>query len=481
MAEVIRCMKDCKEPTPMMQQYIDVKANYPDTVLLYRLGDFFEMFFEDAVTVSRELELTLTARDCGNGMRAAMCGVPFHKADLYVGKLVERGHKVAICEQTEDPSKAQGLVKRDIVRVVTPGTVTDGSLLNDRRNNYLAALCRDGDGWAVGFADISTGQVFVTKIQGKDAAALLRNELGVYTPKEVLVPEGWGKEDGDLAAYLKDSLGALTTPVPALFSNPDAFHLVRECFGRDADALTERPMLEAVGALLLYIRQTQMCDPSFVRELSVYENGQYMELDFSTRRNLELTESMRTKERRGSLLWVLDSTKTSMGARLLRTWLTKPLLQPAAILARQKAVGALAEDLMQREELRELLSRVLDLERLTAKVAYGTASAKDLRAICQSISVLPRVKEQLSSLAAPRIGEIQRELDPMTDIEELLSAALVDDPPFSVREGGMIRPGYHDDVDYLRSVQTGGKEWVEQIEQEEREATGIKTLRVGFN
>ena len=481
MANEIRRMCDCENPTPMMQQYMDVKANYPDTVLMYRLGDFFEMFFEDAVTVSSELELTLTGRECGEGRRAAMCGVPFHKADLYVGKLVERGHKVAICEQTEDPAAAQGLVRREIVRVVTPGTVTDGALLNDRKNNYIAALRPVDGGIAMAFADISTGQVYATVAMGEDSPAALANELGVYQPKEVLLSSPLASEYASAEDYLKTALSAMVAVREDLFSAQEAVSLMGECFGKDASALSDRGSLEAVGALLSYIRQTQMCDPSFVRELTVYSGGQYMELDYSTRRNLELLETMRTKEKKGSLLWVLDETQTAMGARLLRSWLAKPLLQPSAILLRQGAVGELAENLMCREELREQLSHVLDLERLMARVAYGTANAKDLRAVCQSLSCLPAVRERLESLRAPRFVQILREFDTLEDICALLSEALVDEPPFTVREGGMIRDGYHKDVDYLRSVQAGGKGWMEQIELQEKEETGIKNLRVGFN
>ena len=479
--EVIERISELKTVTPMMQQYLDVKKEYAEYILMYRLGDFFECFYEDAVTVSRELELTLTGRECGDGKRAAMCGVPFHKADVYIGKLVERGFKVAVCEQTEDPSAAQGLVRREVVRVVTPGTVTDAGLLNDSCNNYLAALAFTENGIGVAFADISTGKVNATHIYGEDVHARVENELGAYSPKEVLlnVPAA---ASGGLAAYARGTVGAIITDGRStLFDEVGARMLADECFGERASELESRALLTAVGALLAYIRETQMCDPSFTRELSVYTDGQYMELDHNTRRNLELVESMRTKEKKGSLLWVLDKTETAMGARLLRSWILKPLLSAAEITHRQSAVTEFFNDYMTRTGVREALSEVLDLERLTAKAVYGSANAKDLRAIAQSLSPLPYLKEALSSMKGERIRAFAARFDTLFDLKELLDSALVDNPPFTVREGGMIREGYSSDVDYLRNIENNGESWMRDIEEREREASGIKTLRVGYN
>ena len=482
MAEVVTDVSCLSVVTPMMQQYLDIKAQYQDYILMYRLGDFFEMFFSDAVVASRELELTLTGRDCGDDKRAAMCGVPFHKADLYIGKLVEKGYRVAVCEQTEDPAQAKGLVRREIVRVVTPGTITDGSLLRDAQNNYLAAIFyADHGSIGLGFADISTGQISVTVLEGEDLLSRLENELGIYAPREVILnidksacPEA--------AEFLTNRFGALITDHrPDLFDEVGARMAVSERFPAESETLTAPPAIVAVGALLAYIRETQKCADSFVRTVQVYTDGQAMEIDLSTRRNLELVESMRTKEKKGSLLWVLDKTETAMGARMLRSWLLRPLLSPVAIGARQAAVGELVSDFMGREELRALLSDVLDLERLTAKVVYGTANAKDLRAVLQSIHILPDLRGALHAFSAPRLREIYEDKETLSDIRELLEAAIPEDPPFSLRDGGIIRDGYDKDVDYLRSVMQNGKGWIEEIEAKERDATGIRNLRVGYN
>ena len=482
MAELVTDPSTLETVTPMMQQYLEIKAQYEDYILMYRLGDFFEMFFSDAVTVSRELELTLTARDCGNERRAAMCGVPFHKADVYIGKLVERGFKVAVCEQTENPAEAKGLVRREIVRVVTPGTVTDGTLLKDQQNNYLTALYYARHGIGLGFADISTGQISVTVLDGEDLLSRLENELGIYSPREAIlnVSQNACRE---AVAFMQGRFGTMITENRAdLFEETSARMLVSEQFGDAGEKLTDPTALCAVGALLSYIRETQRNGgATFARELNVYTDGQAMEIDLSTRRNLELVESMRSKEKKGSLLWVLDKTETAMGARMLRSWLLKPLISPVAVSARQAAVNDLFADFMAREELREILSPVLDLERLTAKAVYGTANAKDLRAILQSITVLPTMRELLKKFSSPRMRELCENHDGLEDIASLLAAALPDDPPFSLRDGGLIRTGYDADVDYLRSVMENGKGWIEEIEAKEKEATGIKTLRVGYN
>ncbi len=481
MSEVIEKRSDLETVTPMMQQYLEVKASYEEYILFYRLGDFFECFYEDALVASRVLELTLTSRDCGGGKRAAMCGVPFHKADLYIGKLVEKGYKVAVCEQTENPAEAQGIVKREVVRVVTPGTVTDGGLLNDSRNNFLAALAFAEGRVGVAFADISTGEVAATYIDGENVNGRLFNELSAYAPREVIfnAPASAFPEVRDFVVH---SLCATVTDRRALlYDEKNARALSIACFGERAEELTEVPTVCAVGALLSYIKETQMCDPSFVRELNVYTDGQYMELDYNTRRNLELVESMRTKEKKGTLLWVLDKTETSMGARLLRSWILKPLLSAAQISHRQSAVSELYNDYMARENVRATLSGILDLERLTAKAVYGTANAKDLRAIADSLARLPEVKAQLSVFTGYRLESMRAAFDTLEDLYELLSRALVDNPPFTVREGGMIREGYSADVDYLRNIENNGEAWMRDIEEREREASGIKTLRVGYN
>ena len=480
MAELVSDASTLASVTPMMRQYLDIKEKYPDHILMYRLGDFFEMFFSDAILVSRELELTLTGRDCGNDKRAAMCGVPFHKADVYIGKLVERGHKVAVCEQTEDPGEAKGLVRREIVRVVTPGTVTDGSLLSEAQNNYLASIFCTEHAIGLGFADVSTGQISVTLLEGEDAFARLAYELAVYSPREAIM--NVSAESCRAAADFLASCGAyLTDSRSDLFDELSARMAVAAHFSDDGEKLTHTATLCAVGALLAYIAETQKCGTAFVKDLNVYTDGQAMEIDLSTRRNLELTEAMRTKEKKGSLLWVLDKTRTSMGARMLRAWLVRPLLNPVMISTRQTAIQDFFDNFMRRAELRALLSDVLDLERLTAKAVYGTANAKDLAGILQSISILPALAEELAPFSAPRLCELRDGADQLLDIAELLRSALAENPPFSLRDGGIIREGYDPDVDYLRSVMQNGKGWIEEIEARERESTGIKNLRIHHN
>ncbi len=480
-AVVLEKRADLEKTTPMMEQYLEVKNKYPDHILMYRLGDFYEMFFEDAVAGNRDVGLTLTARDCGNGCRAAMCGVPHHKLEDYLGRFVEHGYKVAICDQTEDPATAKGIVKRDVTRVVTPGTVTDEALLRAGQHNYLAALAYGSHSVALGFADVSTGQVFCTEIEGEDRDTRLMNELGIYAPKEVIINVD-ANGCGQVIDFLALRLGAMITDRRAdLFDTQDAAALTEECFGEHARVLNTPALMVCAGALLSYVRETQMCAPTFIREVSVYTDGQFMELDIATRRNLELTEAMRTKEKRGSLLWVLDKTETCLGARLLRSWLTRPLISAPAILNRQEAVAEFADSFMMREELRTLLSVVLDLERLTAKAVYGTANAKDLRAICRSISTLPEIKALLGGAKSRNVRSIADSLDTLEDIHVLLDNALVDDPPFSVREGGMIREGFHADVDYLKTIGEDSKGILEQIEAREKEMTGIKNLRVTSN
>ena len=482
MAEVIEKRSELTTATPMMKQYLEVKGAYEDYILMYRLGDFYECFYEDAIIASRELELTLTARDCGEGKRAAMCGVPFHKADVYVGKLVERGFKVAICEQTEDPKAATGLVKREVTRVVTPGTITDGELLTEGQNNFLLSVAYGNEGVALGFADVSTGEVSVTmqKLE-KDADIRLENEIAVYQPREAIINVS-SKECPRLVSFLNEKFHTLVTDnAKKLFDYERARECVMRVFGNEGDKLSKPEMVMAVGALLSYIRETQKTEVSFVKELNVYSKGQFLELDINTRRNLELCEAMRTKEKRGSLLWVLDKTKTAMGARLLRSWLLKPLVDPVVIGKRQNAVKSLVEDGVLRSELAAHLSVMLDLERLTAKTVYGTANAKDLKAILQSVEKLPEIKSLISNIKSDYIKEIHDSLDVLSDIAELLSRAIVDDPPFSVREGGMIRGGFNADIDYYRSVKENGAEIMESIEAREKEVTGIRTLKVAYN
>lgn len=480
MADVLEKRADLKDPTPMMQQYFAVKDEYPDYILFYRLGDFYEMFFEDAITASRVLELTLTGRDCGEGRRAAMCGVPFHKADVYLGRLVEAGFKVAVCEQTEDPALAKGLVRREVIRVVTPGTITDGSLLSEGQHNYLAAVFYGEHSIGLGFADISTGQIYLTELEGEEREGRLLTELGIYSPSEVILNVSVEACPG-VMKYLTAKPCVVSDSLARLFDATSAAALLAECASAKIDPLGDGALPVTVGALLAYIRETQKCEPTFVSEIRVYTAGQYMEMDAATRRNLELTETMRAKEKRGSLLWVLDETETCLGARLLRSWLTRPLVSAPAILHRQSAVAEMVDSFALREEIGACLKGVLDLERLTAKAVYGTANAKDLRAICRSIEPLPELKKAIAAAKSRNVREIAEGLDTLEDLHTLLDGALVDVPPFTVREGGMIREGYNKDVDYLRSIGGDSESILHEIEEKERAATGIKNLRVSSN
>ncbi|MCQ2428205.1 MAG: DNA mismatch repair protein MutS [Clostridia bacterium] len=469
--------------SPMMEQYFAIKNKYKNYLLFYRLGDFYELFFDDALTASRELELTLTGRDCGEAERAPMCGVPFHSADSYIAKLIEKGYKVAICEQMEDPATAKGLVKRDVIRIVTAGTVLEADMLNEKKNNYLASVCIAENAIGLSLADVSTGQVFATCFDGADRMQELKNELGTYSAAGGRVRRGAERVPG-LAGVVRGRLDASVEDTRELYFLPgDAAGYAERQFGpvlTDADR-QKGSLIASLGALLAYIEETQKTDISYIKDLNIYENGRYMQLDFSTRRNLELTETLRTKEKKGTLLWALDKTETAPGARMLRQWLEHPLLSLSKITRRQAAVGELVDMPTLREDVRELLSRCLDLERLITRVVYGSANARDLRAISTTLSVLPEIKRLLADCTSAELAEIRDGSDALDDIVSLIESGIVQDPPFSVREGGMIADGYSAEIDGLRSVVSGGKDWIENEAEKERERTGIKNLRIGYN
>ncbi len=468
--------------TPMMEQYFEIKKQYKDFLLFYRLGDFYEMFFDDAITASRELELTLTGRDCGEAERAPMCGVPFHSSEKYIAVLMEKGYKVAICEQVEDPATAKGLVRREVIRVVTPGTVIDAGMLPEKKNNYLCALYLTEMAYGLCFADISTAQIRTTVITGDSMDEHLVNELATYTPTEVIANLPAAKF-GTAADFLVSRHAILEDNCPGRFDYEVCLALVTEQFG---DTLREgmpedKAMICAVGALLGYLHETQKTDLSYIKQLDVYNEGQYMALDINTRRNLELVETMRAKEKKGSLLWVLDRTKSSPGARMLRRWVENPLRSPAHIIHRQGAVEELYNSFMKREEIGELLSHVLDMERLITRILYGTANARDLRAVATTAAVLPELRDLLEDSTSEKLQRIWRELDTLEDVCTEITRAIVEDPPFTVREGGMISDGYDSEVDRLRSIMTDGQSWVEKIAAVEKERTGIRTLKVSYN
>ena len=469
--------------TPMMEQYFQVKEQYKDYLLFYRLGDFYEMFFDDAILASRELELTLTGRDCGEPERAPMCGVPFHSSEGYIGRLIEKGYKVAICEQTEDPALAKGLVKREVVRVITPGTLIETNLLSEQKNNYLCALYMGEFEYGVCFADISTAQVYATSFDGNNMDARLRNEIGTYAPRELLCNLK-RVNMGEIGEFVSSQKGMMLTDGQAARFDPAVCReLVKNQFGEQirAETLENKAMMAAVGAVLSYLLDTEKTDLSYIKDLNVYNDGQFLDMDINTRRNLELTESMRTKEKKGSLLWVLDKTQTAAGARMLRQWVEHPLISTSAIACRQGAVEELCNNFMLREELTEALSHVLDLERLVTRIVYGSANGKDLRAVYNTAAILPEVRELLATATCEVLSNAYRELDPLTDVCKLIGESIKEDAPFSLREGGIIADGYDKDVDYLRSIMADGKSWLDKLAEEEREKTGIKTLKISYN
>lgn len=469
--------------SPMMQQYLNTKAEYPNCILFYRLGDFYEMFFDDAKLASRELELTLTGRECGQSERAPMCGVPYHSAESYISRLIAKGYKVAICEQMEDPATAKGLVKREIVRVVTPGTVIESSMLDEGRNNYLCVIYRASDRCGICFADVSTGEVFATLLNPASEGAIC-DELARYAPSEVLFNADFC-DYRTAGQFIRDRLHANAELLDDGCFTEDSAARVCAQFEQptlDALRLTDKPeIVNALCALTGYLTQTQRTGLERVHTLKIYEQAQYMRLDLTARRNLELTETMRNKEKRGSLLWVLDRTKTAMGKRMIRAWLEQPLMQYAQIVRRHDAVEELANDEMRRSTLIGTLADVFDLERLMTRIVYGSANGRDLRSLCIAARRLPDLRTQLEPVHAKLLQDIFRRMDPLTDIADRIDAAICDDPPVSVREGGIIRKGYRAELDYLTQDLSDGQGVMARIEAEEREKTGIKGLKIGYN
>lgn len=466
--------------TPMMQQYWEVKHQHEDAILMYRLGDFYEMFFGDAETASRELDLTLTGRDCGQEERAPMCGVPFHSAEGYIARLIAKGYKVAICEQMEDPALAKGLVKREVIRMITPGTVMESSMLLEESNNFIAAVYMDSRGGGICFCDVSTGECTGTQTQAEDAAELI-NELARFSPSEVVLSDG-AAQDRALTDFLRNRLDCfLVQDGERWFAAGTAEQAVERQFGPGQETAAQPLLTLAAGGLLNYLHETQKSDLAHIRHLEVYGQNQFMELDYIARRNLELTSSLRTGEKKGSLLWVLDHTKTAMGARLLRQWLEKPLLSVPQICSRQNAVAELAEAAMIRDELSGAMTRIYDIERIIGRIVYGTANCRDLRSLHQVCTQLPLLREKLGLLQAPLLKRLWEELDTLSDVGELIDRAIVEEPPFSLREGGLIREGFDEQADRLRALLGGGTARVAEIERTERETTGIPKLKVGYN
>lgn len=467
--------------TPMMQQYLDTKEQYRDCILMFRLGDFYEMFFDDAVLASRELEIALTGRDCGLDERAPMCGVPYHSVDGYIAKLISKGYKVAICEQVEDPALAKGLVKREVVRVVTPGTVTETSMLDEKKNNFLVSIYLKG--FMCGFAvvDVSTGDFSTTRITWGNTFDKIQDEIAKYSPAEIIANNALYGNTAFMER-LKTRFNAFFTLIDdQYFSDNYAAEILSRRFGPAPLPDDQAELsLNACGALFHYLEQTQKSSLDNIRNINVYRIEEYMTLDASTRRNLELTETIRDKLKKGTLLWVLDRTVTSMGARTLRRWLEQPLVNTGDIEERLEAVAEFKDRFMVRMELRELLKRVYDIERLAGRVVMGSANCRDLVALKNSLLQVPYIKEMLSACSSCLAVKNNEMMESLEDITDLIGRSIVDDPPLSVKEGGIIREGFSEEVDRLRKAAAGGKEWILSLEASEREKTGIKNLKVGY-
>lgn len=468
--------------TPMMQQYMAIKEQYKDCILFYRLGDFYEMFYDDALTASRELEITLTGKNCGQEERAPMCGVPYHAVDVYLNKLVAKGYKVAICEQAEDPKQAKGIVKREVIRIVTPGTNLSQQALDEGRNNYLMCLVYDDNQFGLAITDISTGDFYTTEVA---TLKELYDEIHRFSPSEIICNDSFYMSGASLDGF-KDRLHVSVSTLDTWYMDEAvSVQKIKEHFkvaSLDGLGLTDFPSgTLAVGALLLYLYETQKNTLDNLTKITPYRSGGYMIIDSATNRNLELIETLREKQKKGSLLWVLDKTKTAMGARLMRNWIEQPLIEKKKITARQDAVEELYNDMITREEIREYLNAVYDLERLVTRISYRTANPRDLIAFKTSLGMIPPVKQLLSQAKSAELKEIDERMDCLEDIYDLIEKSIQDEPPIMIREGGMIKEGYNEDVDKFRLSRTEGKTWLAELEAREKEKTGIKNLRVRYN
>ena len=497
--------------SPMMQHYLETKSKYPDCVLFYRLGDFYEMFFDDAINVSRELELTLTGKECGRENRAPMCGIPYHAGEIYASRLVQNGYKIAICEQVENPKNAKGIVKRDVIKIMTPGTITDGNLLDEKKNNYIMSIFKDGMYYGIAAFDISTGEAYATEIKSDNNFQKLINEISRFNPSELIVND-----------YMKDSINEINELkhrfevfisvdkkiekteveadrnfVPDFFNMKSSMTKLDDKFDDETihntfDIIDEQGNLiknisdrylavNAIGILLKYVEETQKIKPENLNKIVLYEVVKYMALDINSRRNLELTERIKDKSKKGTLLWVLDKTETSMGGRLIRRWINDPLVNVDDINARLDAVEEIKNDLLLSDRIVESLKSIYDIERLAGKISYGTVNARDLISLKNSIMQLPNLKETIKNVNSEFLKNIDSELDILSDIYELIEASIVEEPPLTVKEGGLIKKGYKPEIDELIEATTNGKQWLANVEIREKELTGIKNLKIGYN
>lgn len=474
------------EFSPMMQRYLETKEQYKDCILFYRLGDFYEMFFDDAVTASRELELTLTGKDCGQEERAPMCGIPHHAAEIYVSRLIAKGYKVAICEQLEDPKTAKGIVKRGVIRIVTPGTIVDSNMLEERKNNFIMSIFKTGIFFGISVCDISTGEFYSAEIKDNQNFPLVLDEIARYMPSELVINSMMANCQEEMDK-IKERFECYITKFNDKFFISDCSKIKEkfQLFDNNQNIIEniedKTLAVPSINALIEYIEQTQMTTLDHINKITIYNISKYMSLDISARRNLEITEKMRDKSKKGTLLWVLDKTSTSMGGRLLRRWLNDPLIDTAEINKRLEAVKELKYDIILRGDIIENLKKVYDIERLAGKMAYGNANARDMITLRNSLEKLPELKKVVANCNSNLLKDLYKNLDELQDIYKLIENSIVDDPPMTIKDGGIIKLGYDEEIDKLKTATTEGKNWIIQLEAEEREKTGIKNLKVGFN
>ena len=474
------------EFSPMMQRYLETKEQYKDCILFYRLGDFYEMFFDDAVTASRELELTLTGKDCGQEERAPMCGIPHHAAEIYVSRLIAKGYKVAICEQLEDPKTAKGIVKRGVIRIVTPGTIVDSNMLEERKNNFIMSIFKTGIFFGISVCDISTGEFYSAEIKDNQNFPLVLDEIARYMPSELVINSMMANCQEEMD-QIKERFECYITKFNDKFFISDCSKIKEkfQLFDNNQNIIEnieDRTLaVPSINALIEYIEQTQMTTLDHINKITIYNISKYMSLDISARRNLEITEKMRDKSKKGTLLWVLDKTSTSMGGRLLRRWLNDPLIDTTEINKRLEAVKELKDDIILRGDIIENLKKVYDIERLAGKMAYGNANARDMITLRNSLEKLPELKNVVANCNSNLLKDLYKNLDELQDIYKLIENSIVDDPPMAIKDGGIIKLGYDEEIDKLKTATTEGKNWIIQLEAEEREKTGIKNLKVGFN
>ena len=475
------------EYSPMMQRYLETKEEYKDCILFYRLGDFYEMFFDDAITASRELELTLTGKDCGQEERAPMCGIPHHAAEMYISKLIAKGYKVAICEQLEDPKTCKGIVKRGVIRVVTPGTIVDSNMLEERKNNYIMSIFKSGIYFGISICDISTGEFYSAEIKDNNNFPMLLDEIARYTPSELVVNSMMSNCNEEMAKIKERFENVYITKFNDKFFTDETEMLkfgynVVDKKGDKIENLEDRTLaVNSINALIEYITQTQKTSLGHINKITMYTISKYMALDINARRNLEITEKMRDKSKKGTLLWVLDKTSTSMGGRALRRWLNDPLVDVKEINKRLSAVKELKDNIILRGDIIENLKKVYDIERLAGKMAYGNANARDMITLKNSLFKLPDLKQILKECNSELLKELYNKLDELQDIYELIEKSIEEDPPMTIKDGGIIKLGYDEEIDQYKKAQTEGKVWLVQLEAEEKEKTGIKNLKIGFN